>query len=424
MKHLLVVTFVLLIAAFQTALANSFGRTAGQFEVSPTGSAQYSIPIWTPPGIHGLQPSLALSYDSQMGYGLMGPGWTIAGMSTISRCNPTYAQDAAPAPITLTMTDVFCLDGNRLRLTSSETLSTYGEAGTTYQTEIANFSNVTAEGTAGNGPSYFIVQGNNGLTYEYGNTTDSKVLAPGSSTPYIWALDKVTDSSGNTMEFVYLQSGGAYAPSIIKYTAPSGSSTYPYQINFAYTTKSASDTLTRYIAASQIQQTEQLSTITVTNSSTTVREYKLLYTTSTGTLRATLTSIQECGGSAGTDCLPATTIGYQNGTPGVASPATSAGSGATNGTIYSVDIDGDGKQDLVWSCPGSVDSLSSSLLDLVSINITPQARSAAAGGRSSGGIFSSVRQKSTAYEAPGAEISLDPWPWRAGESLATTAEHS
>ena len=35
-----------------------------------------------------------------------------------------------------------------------------------------------------------------------------------------------------------------------------------------------------------------------------------------------------------------------------------------------------------WSCPVSVDSLSSSFLDLVSINLTPQARSAAAGGRS------------------------------------------
>lgn len=340
---------IVLISSHQGAEANSFGRTVGQFEVSPTGSAQYSIPIWIPPGIHGLQPSLALSYDSQMGYGLMGPGWTIAGMSVISRCNPTYAQDAAPAPITMTMADVFCLNGSRLRLTSSETLSTYGQPGTTYQTEVANFSNVTAEGTAGNGPSYFTVQGNNGLTYEYGNTTDSKVLAPGSSTPYIWALDKVTDSSGNTMEFVYIQSGGAYVPSIIKYTAPSGSSTYPYQINFAYTTKSASDTLTKYIAASQIQQTEQLSTITVTSSGTTVREYKLLYTTSTGTLRATLTSIQECGGSAGTDCLAATTIAYQGGTPGVANPTTATGSGATNGTVYSVDIDGDGKQDLVFA---------------------------------------------------------------------------
>jgi hypothetical protein len=71
-----------------------------------------------------------------------------------------------------------------------------------------------------------------------------------------------------------------------------------------------------------------------------------------------------------------------------------------------------------------MDSLSSSLLDLVSINLTPQAQSAAAGGRSSGRIFSSVRQKSAAYKAQGAEISLDPWHWYPRNFRAATILHS
>jgi RHS repeat-associated protein len=349
MKSQLPIALILLIGSSQTAEASSFGRTVGQFGVSQTGSAQYTIPIWTPPGIRGIQPNLSLTYDSHLSYGFIGPGWTLTGLSAIARCNPTYAQDGAPAPLTLTLSDRFCLDGNRLRLTSSENLSTYGEAGTTYQTEIANFSNVTANGTSGNGPAYFTVQGKDGLTYEYGNTTDSKILPIGGSTPYIWALDKVTDRAGNHMTFTYYQQGGAYVPLSIQYTAPSGSSSFPYQINFVYTTKAANDTLSKFIAASQIQQTEQLSTITVTSSGTTVREYKLLYTMSTDTLRATLTSIQECGGSGGTDCLAATTVGYQNGTAGVASPTTASGSGATNGTVYSADFNGDGLQDLVFA---------------------------------------------------------------------------
>jgi hypothetical protein len=62
-----------------------------------------------------------------------------------------------------------------------------------------------------------------------------------------------------------------------------------------------------------------------------------------------------------------------------------------------------------WSCPASVDSFSSSLFDPLSINLTPQTRSAAAGGRSSELIFSYLRQKSTAYKAPGAVISFGPW---------------
>jgi hypothetical protein len=145
---------LLILSGYSALLfASSFGRINGQFAVSPQGSAQYQIPIWTPPGIRGIQPNLSLSYDSHRSYGIMGPGWAIGGLSAIARCNPTFAQDATPAPITLTSADGLCLDGNRLRPAPA------GQS-TTYQTEIANFALVTANGTAGNGPSYFVVQGN------------------------------------------------------------------------------------------------------------------------------------------------------------------------------------------------------------------------------------------------------------------------
>jgi virulence plasmid B protein len=338
-RQVTIAMVAILTAMFCTEALATYDRIAGTFDVSSTGSAQYTIPLWTPPGVRGIQPNLALTYDSHLSYGLMGPGWALGGLSVISRCNPTFAQDAAPAPITLTTTDGLCLDGNRLRTTGTGV----------YQTEIANFSQVTASGTAGNGPSYFTVQGKDGLTYEYGNTTDSKILPTGSTTPYIWALDKVTDRNGNHMTFTYYQGSGSFVPLSIQYTAPNGSTTYSYQVNFAYTTKSANDLISKYIAGSQVQQTQQLSTITITSSGTTVREYRLAYTTSTATLRATLTSIQECGNSTGSDCLAATIVGYQSGVAGVANPTTASGSGATNGTVYSVDIDGDGKQDLVFA---------------------------------------------------------------------------
>src|SRR6185437_8967611 len=178
------------------------GRTPGSFAVSPTGSSTYTIPIWAPPGPRGLQPNIALVYNSQSGSGVMGPGWSIAGLSSIYRCNMTFAQDAAPAPVAMTYADAFCLDGKRLRLTSSDSLNTYGQDDTTYQTEIADFSNVTAHGTAGNGPASFTVQGKNGLTYEYGVGGNSQVLA--GSTAYVWMLDKVTDRAGNVMALAYL----------------------------------------------------------------------------------------------------------------------------------------------------------------------------------------------------------------------------
>jgi len=213
------VAFVLLsVLSVQVVDASSFGRTAGKFGVSANGSAQYSIPIWTPPGPHGMQPNLALQYDSGSGIGPLGIGWSLAGLGSITRCDLTTAQDTTPAAVALATTDGYCMNGNRLRLTSG----TYGTAGSTYQTEIADFSNITANGVAGNGPAYFTVQGRDGNTYQYGftdsngNGANSQALANGSSTALTWFLSKIIDRAGNNLVINYLpQTGPSPAPPTI-----------------------------------------------------------------------------------------------------------------------------------------------------------------------------------------------------------------
>ena len=119
----------------------------GSFAVSPSGATNYTIPIWTPPGPNGVQPSLALSYSSQGGNGLAGMGWNLAAVSSIERCPRTTAQDGADEGVLLSMSDRYCIGGNRLRLASG----TYGAAGSVYYTEFADYSRITAYGTAGNG---------------------------------------------------------------------------------------------------------------------------------------------------------------------------------------------------------------------------------------------------------------------------------
>lgn len=116
------------------------GRTVGTYAVSSTGAATYTIPLWAPRGPNGLQPAMSLSYNSQSGDGYLGVGWSIGGLSSIYRCTKTYAQDPAPAPITLTASDVFCMDGQRLRLTGGS----YGVAGSTYQTGMFSFGSLGA----------------------------------------------------------------------------------------------------------------------------------------------------------------------------------------------------------------------------------------------------------------------------------------
>jgi hypothetical protein len=79
------------------------GKIPGQFAVSPSGAATYSIPIQVPPGIAGMEPKLSLNYNSQAGNGIMGMGWNLGGLSSITRCPQTRAQDgpnASPASTT------------------------------------------------------------------------------------------------------------------------------------------------------------------------------------------------------------------------------------------------------------------------------------------------------------------------------------
>jgi len=198
-----------------SGLPTEAGRTVGHFTVTNDGAATYTIPLWTAPGIGQLKPNLALVYNSHQGDGLYGVGWSLSGLSAISRCNKTYAQDGFPAAVTLTSADRFCLDGMQLKLTSG----TYGAANSTYGTEIESFSKVAASSTTvGNGPASFTVTTKNGLIYEYGTyptTSHSQVILGG--TVMTWALSRIRDRTGNYINFDYTQANGTYVLTEIDY---------------------------------------------------------------------------------------------------------------------------------------------------------------------------------------------------------------
>lgn len=62
---------------------------SGALSVDETGSAGYTIPIAVPPGIAGMQPSVALVYQSHGGNGTAGVGWGLSDASSIHRCGQT-----------------------------------------------------------------------------------------------------------------------------------------------------------------------------------------------------------------------------------------------------------------------------------------------------------------------------------------------
>ena len=205
----------------------------GKFGVGATGAATYTIPVVVPPGTAGMIPSLSLSYSSQSGNGLLGMGWMLDGLPSIGRCPRTLAQDGVRGVVNYDANDRFCLDGQRLIAISG----TYGANGTEYRTEVESFSKIVSFGTAGTGPAWFEVKTKSGQIMQFGNTTDSRILAQGKTTARDWALNKVSDTKGNYFTVTYVNDtvyGQAY-PTQIDYTGNAAAGLAAYNsVRFVY----------------------------------------------------------------------------------------------------------------------------------------------------------------------------------------------
>lgn len=201
------------------------------YDVAATGAFQYSVPLRIPPGIKEMVPNLAITYSSQGGNGILGTGWSLSGLSTITRGVPTIFHDQWIAPIDFNLDDVLFLDGQRLF---------WNSATSSFLTEVKNFATIQGHGTAGNGYAYFTVEYPNGSVYEYGNTTDSRMLAQGKPEAYYWAVNKITDIHGNYMTFLYDNNSvtGEYRITDIEYGLNSTTSNdIPIHIKFTYTSR-------------------------------------------------------------------------------------------------------------------------------------------------------------------------------------------
>lgn len=325
------------------------GATTGQVDVSPSGSFSYSIPISVPVGTTGLQPAITLQYDSLSGNGPAGMGWTIGGLTIITRCATSYSIDGTQpgAPgldgVDFDGNDKFCLNGQRLVPVSGA----YGAPGTEYRTLQDEFSKIVSYGRAGSGPQYFRVWRKSGEILEYGNTTDSRIEAAGRSDVWTWAINRLSDTAGNYQTFTYTEyagnpadpSAGGYRLDRIDYTGNEAQGLLPYnRVEFIY--QSRPDISAVYQAGSKIVQRERLTNIKVYAGDALFRDYRIAYgtnevplpqTTVSGgnsapgnlfgnrdaqaaalTGRSRPASITECASSAAgsIDCFPPTTFNW------------------------------------------------------------------------------------------------------------------
>lgn len=193
----------------------------GTFAVNERGAATYTIPINVPPGVGGVEPRLQLVYNSQRGNGPLGVGWALSGLSAITRCPATMAQDGVRGAVNYDAADRYCADGQRLMVSSG----TYGVKTARYRTEIESYQNVQHAGPAVDGdpvgPSIFIVSAKDGMSMMYGGTDDSRLQAQGKTVNAAWMLNSVMDRLGNRMDITYLKdiANGVAYPTRIDYTS-------------------------------------------------------------------------------------------------------------------------------------------------------------------------------------------------------------
>lgn len=343
---------------------NDFGYTQGGFQATDGGAATYSIPFVTPAGTGGLQPKIGLAYSSQAGNSFVGLGWSLSGLSTITRSSKTRAQDetisatqqtkAVELAINYDKSDRFSLDGERLVL-APESINTsiafddnYGNDQTVYYTEQNGFTKVVlTENASSLSPQYFKAYTKSGLIFEYGNTTDSRVMDPTKGVAIQWLVSKIEDRKGNYMKFTYFQdtNTGEVYPTKIEYTGNTAGGLLPYNsIEFIYDTRLDPTTVYGIRFQSPNRYTKILKNVKIFFTNNLIREYKLSYDNTTQ--YSLLNNVQECDGSSPQNCFKPTTfdwsnIKYEIGTPVEIAPLP----GVVDKRIFG-DYNGDGFYDI------------------------------------------------------------------------------
>lgn len=248
------------------------GKTQYKYFVDKYGEANYSVPIVLPPGTRNMVPNLSIVYNSNLGDGLLGYGWDIGGIQSITRKGQTIYYNGQVQGISLTNNDWFALDGNALIPTSGNN----GENGTTYGTEEETYNQIISYGTQGNGPEYFIVHTKSGLTIELGHTNSSSLILSGANnTVFKWMVDKISDNFGNYISFAYNNSGTECYISEIDYTGNAAWSQPYNSIVFNYSVKTDNNIL--YCAQGQLTQTFLLDNITINCENNLFKEYFFKY---------------------------------------------------------------------------------------------------------------------------------------------------
>jgi len=342
---------------FYTGKSETFGYTQGEFSVNESGAATYSIPIQIPPATAGMAPELSLSYSSQSGNGLLGTGWSLNGLSAISRCGKNINTDGIYRGVDLSTNDRFCVDGQRL-INVSGVSDVYGSSGTVYRTEMDSYTTYISYGSQGSGPAYFEAITKSGLIMTYGSVEsgyDSRIEATDSTTVLSWQLGRVEDTVGNHYKINYINdASGGTRPDKIDYAFPNGGGFNNNSVKFTYSDRA--DATSGYLAGANLAKNKKLDRIETYANGSLVKQYWLGYEYSGINNFPMLNKIQECAVSK---CKPAINLTNQKSPTYGGFDEFSANDAAywwlassvidSNSSVKFIDVNGDGHLDKILS---------------------------------------------------------------------------
>jgi len=319
--------------------------TVDSFKVSDfTGSATYAVNLWTPPGQGGLQPSLALTYNSQIidessafsQPSWVGMGWDIdTGAINRNMHGTDIVTSEMPDP---TVDDTFSISAggvSGLLLPVSNTINGTITT-TTFNTADQSFMKVEHIVNTSPASDVWKATSTDGTQYEFANiartsTTDSDGCSTQAQLNVVWrwSLTKITDTHNNQLTFNYTVeqknvAGGCYNeiavyPASISY--PNGK----YSILFDLETRTDYQTAWTQNDSRTLYGTKRLNQIRVQNNGATIRRYDLSYATDTEATNIiypnflwshnsaktlTLVGVQEFSSDAASPALPSVTFIY------------------------------------------------------------------------------------------------------------------
>ena len=317
MKILISLIVVLLVSTFnnfaQQASTDFVGVIDDNYEVNALGSYNHFIPIHVAPGVNGMEPKIALVYDSRSGFSEMGFGWTISGLSKIARGGNNIAQHGKIDGINFNSKDAILFDGQLLTCVSGTNASVSSKYKTENESNVLIIASDQALSQGSASPDFFTVKQPNGLTYFYGANSNSKVVLniDGSQEVLEWNVSKIEDAYGNQIDFAYQVFDNISRISSITYTSNHMAGILPKgKVYFRYFDEAEVKRKQNvsYLKGNKFINNNLLRSIEIEADGNIFKYYNLKYCPD----QNKLVSITECSSDDPKLCLPETIFEYDN----------------------------------------------------------------------------------------------------------------